>query len=98
MLPKMTHISERVAIRCPYPRARAYLLERATRSIVNRETAAIDLVLVSFGHTSDPFCMGEKFTLRWSAQRKGPFPVFNGEIAIKFDGEQTTLELWGDYE
>lgn len=89
----MTHIFERIMVRCPYARARRLVHEDAVRI-----TPPIPFVL-QFEHAHDPLRFDERLHVHWMSKDGGPFPEFSGEIVLRAEPnvDGAILELSGDY-
>lgn len=109
----MTHIYERLFLRCPYVRAREYLrlaLESAADGKSEQTlplTAPLSFVpgtlekkvLVRYERGSDPLHFDEPWNVYWTPEGGGPYPDFAGELTVRADESYrgAMLELTGDY-
>ncbi len=105
----MKQLVERVFVKCPYHRARAYLAdgigERAGaggKMTLRVPIAGIELrkdVTVTFSPATDPMHMDQPWRVRWTPDGGGPYPDFEGELTVRADEDYTSsiLELSGEY-
>ncbi len=107
----MTHVYERVFLKCPYARARAYLRDSLEPAVRDRRTQRVALhapmhkaalhkkVLVRYEHGRDPMHFDEPWRIFWTPEGGGPYPDFGGEIIVRADETYrgAVLELRGDY-
>ena len=54
-------------------------------------------VAVRYGHGSDPARFDEVWTVQWSPQGGGPYPDFDGELAVVMHEGHAVLQLTGSY-
>ena len=108
----MTTIDERLHIRCPYVRAREYLHESMEVRARSKEPYTMRLradlpmnlemyksVFVRYGLAQDPMHFDEPWQVRWSPERGGVYPSFEGELTVRADESYrlAILELKGAY-
>ncbi len=112
----MTTLLQRYYLHCPYARARTHLdaalgafAESGEHQVV-RLRVPIDLdgsaaglqkdVLVQYGKGTDPLHFDEPWTVRWTPNRGGPFPDFDGTLTVRADEDFNVcvLELQGTYD
>ena len=108
---QMTHVYERVFLKCPYARAREYLRESLEPAVRDRRTHRVALtsparpatlekkVLVRYEEGRDPMRFDEPWRIFWTPEGGGPYPDFGGEIIVRADEAHrgAVLELQGDY-
>lgn len=109
----MTHIYERLFLKCPYVRAREYLRE-ALEAVADGDTVqTLPLtapltfvpgtleknVLVRYERGRDPLHFDEPWNVYWTPEGGGPYPDFSGEMTVRADESYrgAVLELMGDY-
>lgn len=87
----VTHIYERLFLRCPYVRARDYLQEAL-------QTAGNGM-LVRYERGNDPLHFDEPWIVFWGPAGAGPYPDFVGELTVRADENyrSAVLELSGEY-
>lgn len=91
----MTHIFERVAVKCPYGRARQYVQKDAVRFV-----PAIPPFTLELEHADDPLHFDERLRVHWTPKDGAILPQFSGEIVLRADldlGGAAVLELSGSY-
>lgn len=109
----MTHIYERLFLRCPYVRAREYLREALEAAADGKSVQTLPLtapltfvpgtleknVLVRYERGSDPLHFDEPWNVYWTPEGGGPYPDFSGELTVRADESYrgALLELTGDY-
>lgn len=109
----MTHIYERLFLRCPYVRAREYLREALEAAVDGKSVQTLPLtaplafvpgtleknVLVRYERGSDPLHFDEPWNVCWTPEGGGPYPDFAGELTVRADESYrgAVLELTGDY-
>lgn len=109
----MTHIYERLFLRCPYVRAREYLREALESAATGNSVQTLPLtaplafvpgtleknVLVRYERGSDPLHFDEPWNVYWTPEGGGPYPDFAGQITVRADESYrgALLELMGDY-
>jgi len=109
----VTHIYERLFLKCPYVRAREYLREALEAAADGKTVQTLALtapltfvpgtleknVLVRYERGRDPLHFDEPWNVYWTPQNGGPYPDFAGEITVRADESYrgAVLELTGDY-
>lgn len=109
----MTHVYERIFLKCPYVRAREYLRESLEAAADEHATQVLPLaapltfvpgtleknVLVRYERGRDPMHFDEPWSVYWTPEGGGPYPDFAGEITVRADESYSdaVLELHGDY-
>lgn len=109
----MTHIYERLFLKCPYIRARDYLSESMESAAQDKTVQTLPLtaplgvlprpleknVLVRYEHGRDPLHFDEPWNVYWTPEGGGPYPDFSGQITIRADESyrSAVLEIRGDY-
>lgn len=109
----MTHIYERLFLRCPYVRAREYLREALETAADGKSVQILPLtaplafvpgtleknVLVRYERGRDPLHFDEPWNVYWTPDGGGPYPDFAGELTVRADESYrgAVLELTGDY-
>ena len=108
----MTHIYERLFLKCPYVRAREFLRESLEASVGgNVQTLPLKArlafvpgtleknVLVRYERGRDPLHFDEPWNVIWTPEGGGPYPDFAGELTVRADESYrgAVLELQGDY-
>lgn len=90
----MTHIFERVALKCPYAAARRFVHDDALHAV-----PPIPPFTLSLEHADDPLKFDERLRVRWTPKGGAPYPEFVGEIVLRADPAlgAPVLELSGDY-
>ncbi|HET9095732.1 MAG TPA: hypothetical protein VFN37_03640 [Candidatus Baltobacteraceae bacterium] len=89
----MTHIFERVAVRCPYAAARRYVHDDAVHAV-----PPIPPFTLQLEHADDPLRFDERLRVQWTPKPGAPYPEFIGQIILRADPDAgTVLELTGDY-
>ncbi len=109
----MTHIYERIFLKCPYVRAREYLRESLEAAAQGKDVQSLPLtaplaflpgaleknVLVRYERGHDPLHFDEPWKVFWTPEGGGPFPDFGGELTVRADENYrgAVLELCGEY-
>lgn len=109
----MTHVYERIFLKCPYVRAREYLRDSLETASQEHSTQILPLtaplafvpgtleknVLVRYERGQDPMHFDEPWKVFWSPEGGGPYPDFAGELTVRADESYkgAVLELHGDY-
>lgn len=109
----MTHIYERLFLKCPYVRAREYLREALEAAADGKGMQTLPLtaplafvpgtleknVLVRYERGRDPLHFDEPWNVYWTPEGGGPYPDFSGEMTVRADETYrgAVLELHGDY-
>lgn len=109
----MTHIYERLFLRCPYVRAREFLREALEAAADGNTVQTLPLsaplafvpgtleknVLVRYERGRDPLHFDEPWNVYWKPEGGGPYPEFAGELTVRADESYrgAVLELSGDY-
>lgn len=109
----MTHVYERIFLKCPYVRAREYLRESLEPAAESTSPQVLPLaapltfvpgaleknVLVRYERGRDPMHFDEPWHVFWTPEGGGPYPDFSGEITVRADESYNgaVLELHGDY-
>ena len=95
----MTHVFERLLLRCPYVRAREFLPQALTGTLRFLPGALEKNVVVRYERSTGPAQIDTPWRVRWSPETDGPYPGFRGQISILADESFTAavLELSGDY-
>lgn len=109
----MTHIYERLFLKCPYVRAREFLREALEASAGEHTVETLPLkaplafvpgtleknVLIRYERGHDPMHFDEPWTVLWTPEGGGPYPDFAGELTVRADETYrgAVLELQGDY-
>lgn len=109
----MTHIYERIFLKCPYVRAREYLRESLEAAADGQTVQSLPLtaplafvpgtleknVLVRYERGKDPLHFDEPWNVYWTPDGGGPYPDFAGELTVRADESYrgAVLELQGDY-
>lgn len=90
----MTHIHERIFLKCAYARARRCVHERAGRLVPEIPPFELEV-----RPAEDPLRFDERLHVRWSPKDRALLPTFEGEIALRAvgPGGSAVLELYGDY-
>ncbi len=90
----MTHIFERVTVKCPYGAARRFVQEDATHFVPTIPHFALQLE-----HAVDPLRFDERLRVHWVPEQGAILPQFSGEIVLRADARlgDAVLELSGDY-
>jgi hypothetical protein len=94
----MTHVFERVVLRCPYGRAREYLpvtLETADAHVLSLEKR----ILVRYKRGHNPLHFDDPWHVYWTAEGGSAYPEFHGDMIVRADEHHAgaVLELFGDY-
>lgn len=106
----MTHVYERVLLRCQYAYARALLREwieeLSSQDGPQRHSLAAPVgrgtlpkyVLVSYERGYDPMRFDERWLVRWTPEGGGPYPDFLGDIRVSADPQLrcAVLEIQGE--
>lgn len=99
----VTHIYERLFLKCPYVRAREYLREAleasaAVKAVETVPTAEKNM-LVRYERGRDRLHFDEPWNVYWTPEDGGPYPDFSGEISVRVDESYcgAVLEITGDY-
>lgn len=92
--PVMTHIFERVLVRCPYTVARRYVHEDAVHAI-----PPVPPYTLHLEHAEDQLRFDERLRVEWEPKEGAPLPHFLGELVLRALPEmhESMLELSGDY-
>jgi hypothetical protein len=109
----MTHVYERLLLKCPYVHARQYLRESLDDVTAQDEPQTLPLaaprgfvprvlersVVVHFERARDPLHFDEPWRVDWTPDGEGPYPDFSGELRVRPDESYrgAILELTGDY-
>jgi hypothetical protein len=102
----VTHVYERLFLKCPYVRAREYLrddLDAVAGPLVAPLTfvsgALEKNVLVRYERGRDPLHFDEPWNVYWTPEGGGPYPDFSGQLTVRAHESYrgAVLELQGDY-
>jgi hypothetical protein len=109
----VTHIYERLFLKCPYVRAREYLHEALQAAAHGKTPQTLPLtaplaaapatlekrVLVRYERGRDPLHFDEPWNVYWTPEGGGPYPDFSGQLTVRADESYRAaiLELTGDY-
>ena len=109
----MTHIYERIFLKCPYIRAREYLRDSLEAAVDGKTVQSLPLtaplafvpgtleknVLVRYERGKDPLHFDEPWDVYWTPEGGGPYPDFAGTLTVRADESYraAVLELQGDY-
>jgi hypothetical protein len=109
----VTHIYERLFLKCPYVRAREYLRQALESAADRKQVQTLPLtaplkfvpgaleknVLVRYERGADPLHFDEPWQVAWTPDGGGPYPDFAGEMTVRADENYNgaVLELAGDY-
>lgn len=90
----MTHVFERIYVRCPYAAARRYVHEDALHLV-----PPIPPYTMHLEHADDPLRFDERLRVEWTPKEGAPYPHFTGEVVLRADPDMSTtvLEISGDY-
>ena len=108
----MTQLDERRYLKCPYHTAREYLASAITTAIAHETPRVVRLrvsladveiekdVQATFSPQTDPRHFDQPWTVHWEPAGGGPFPIFDGTIAVRSaeDYDSCILELQGAYD
>jgi hypothetical protein len=107
----MTSIDERHLVDCPYHFARSYVEDVLKPLATNKTERTIELTVplgdgtlakdvnVVFTTASDPRHFDEPWGIHWEPKGGGPYPTFDGTLAVRADEtyDKSVLELDGQY-
>lgn len=92
----MTHVFERLSLRCPYVRAREHLPLVLESGAVVRVDCSERTVFARFKRGRHPLHANDPWHAFWSTEA-GRYPEFRGELMVRPIERGAVLELYGDY-
>lgn len=106
---RMSTLSERQYVDCPYNRARAYLRESLQGFAESGEAETLRLcvplgeagkpsmlekeVTVRYGAGADPLHFDQPWTINWRPSNGGPYPDFAGTLTVRADEDYSRSVL-----
>ena len=90
----MTHIFERVLVKCPYAAARRYVHEDAVHAVPPLPPYTLELE-----RAEDELRFDERLRVEWTPKDGALLPHFLGELVLRAlpEMDEAVLELSGDY-
>ena len=90
----MTHIFERIFVKCPYGSARRYVQEDAVQA-----APLIPPFTLHLEAANDPLRFDQRLYVEWKPKEGAPLPHFFGELILRAEPEckGSVLEISGDY-
>lgn len=93
-LENVTHIFERISVKCPYGAARRYIQQDVIHSI-----PSIPPFTLQLESAEDPLKSDQRLYVTWKPKESAPLPHFFGELVLRpeLGINGSVLEISGDY-